>query len=124
MRRMPADTFQARERAGPTDRIQILEITGSITSSTSDAFQDAVRKVTAPCLIIDLTGVPSVDSMAVGALVRAFVTCNKAGRKLALAGLSHRVQNVLQLTGVAPLFDTYAAVDEAQHAFEADHSSP
>ncbi len=54
--------------------------------------------------------------MAVGALVRAFVSCNKAGRRLALVGLNHRVKNVLQLTGIDPLFEIYPTVREAEEA--------
>jgi len=56
----------------------------------------------------------TATAMAVGALVRAFVSCHKSGRKLALVGLNHRVHNVLHLTGIAPLFDTYATVSEAE----------
>jgi anti-sigma B factor antagonist len=67
-------------------------------------------------LILDLTDVPSMDSMAVGTLVRAYVTCNKAGRRLALVGLSRRVHNCLQLTGLEPLFDTYATVADAEQS--------
>jgi anti-anti-sigma factor len=52
--------------------------------------------------------------MAVGALVRAFVSCHKTGRKLALVGLNHRVHNVLHLTGIAPLFDTYDSISAAE----------
>lgn len=52
--------------------------------------------------------------MAIGALVRAYVACNKAGRKLALVGLNHRVANVLRLTGVDSLFATYSDVAEAE----------
>jgi anti-sigma B factor antagonist len=118
MRVMPSETFQVKERAGAGEKVRILEVIGPITSSTSQAFQDAVKRVSAPCLILDLTGVPSVDSMAVGALVRAFVTCNKSGRQLALVGLSHRVQNVLQLTGIAPLFDTYLSASQAEQALQ------
>jgi anti-anti-sigma regulatory factor len=33
---------------------------------------------------------------------------------LALVGLNHRVHNVLHLTGIAPLFDTYDSVSEAE----------
>ena len=33
---------------------------------------------------------------------------------MALVGLNHRIQNVLHLTGVGPLFDTYATVAEAE----------
>ena len=53
----------------------------------------------APRLIIDLTDTPSLDSMAVGTLVRAYVSCQKAGRKLVLVGLNYRVKNILQITG-------------------------
>lgn len=123
MARMASETFQVKEGASAVNKIQILEITGSITASTGGAFQDAVKRVSAPRLILDLTGVPSVDSMAVGALVRAFVSCNKSGRKMALVGLSRRAQNVLELTGIAPLFDTYPTVADAERAFEADHSA-
>jgi len=61
-----------------------------------------------------LSEVPSLDSMAVGALVRVFVSRQKAGRKLAFVGMNHRVRNVLRITGVDPLFDTYTAVAEAE----------
>ena len=38
----------------------------------------------------------------------------QTGRKLALVGLNHRVHNVLHLTGIAPLFDTYDSVSAAE----------
>jgi anti-sigma B factor antagonist len=116
MRAMSVEGFEVVMRPGATPAVQILTVRGAITSSTSPAFQEAVVSVTAPSLIFDLTDVPSIDSMAVGALVRAFVSCNKAGRKLALAGPNHRVRNVLQLTGIDPLFDIYATVAQAEQA--------
>lgn len=114
---MPAmipQEFHVGRRAALSGAIDILTVKGPITHSTSPAFQDAVSTVQAPRLIIDLTEMPSVDSQAVGALVRAFVTCNKAGRRLAFVGLNHRVRNVLKITGVEPLFDTYESVAEAE----------
>jgi anti-sigma B factor antagonist len=109
--------FQLTSRAGSNSDIQILHVKGAINQSTSGQFQDAVAAASVPCLIIDLTDMSSVDSMAVGALVRAFVSCNKARRKLAFVGMNYRVSNVLQITGVAPLFDTFATVAEAETAF-------
>ncbi|HXX45344.1 MAG TPA: STAS domain-containing protein [Candidatus Acidoferrales bacterium] len=111
---MSADSFHVDRRSGLGGAIDILTVKGPITHSTSHAFQDAVTAVSAPRLIIDLSEMPSVDSQAVGALVRAFVTCNKAGRRLAFVGLNHRVRNVLKITGVEPLFDTYASIAEAE----------
>ena len=92
----------------------VLTVTGAITTTSAPAFQEAVAAANAPHLIIDMTAVPSIDSMAIGALVRVFVSCNKSGRKLALVGLNHRVQNTLRITGVEALFDTYATLPEAE----------
>ena len=116
MSRMMEQNFRVVGRAGENAGVYILGVTGAITYSNSPTLQDAVNAAAAPRLILDLTEVPSVDSMAIGALVRAFVTCNKAGRKLALVGLNLRVKNVLQLTGVEPLFDTYSTIAEAESA--------
>ena len=113
---MSPEAFQIVSRTGSSSNVQILNIKGAVTHSSSAAFQDAVAAVTSPGLILDLTEVPSLDSMAVGALVRVFVSCQKSGRKLAFVGLNHRVRNVLLITGVDPLFDVYPAVAEAEAA--------
>jgi anti-sigma B factor antagonist len=114
---MSVDSFHVGSRSGSHSSVHILSVKGAITYSDSSALHDAVNSTAAQWLILDLSEVPSLDSGAIGALVRAFVTCNKSGRKLALAGLNHRVRNVLQLTGVDPLFEVYATVSEAESAF-------
>jgi anti-sigma B factor antagonist len=116
MPRMSAGSFQIAGRTGTKPSIHILSVKGTISHSTAPALQEAVGSVSAPALIIDLTEVPSVDSMAVGALVRVYVSCTKAGRKLAFVGLNHRIRNVLQIVGVDPLFETYATIPEAESA--------
>src|ERR1700677_167036 len=90
----------------------ILTLKGPMTSASAAAFVEAIAAVASPRLILDMTDVPFVDSMAVG----AFVACHKNGRKLALVGLGHRVQNVMHLTGIGPLFDVYGTVAEAEAA--------
>jgi len=114
MRGMSGESFQLK--SGNAEGVEVLHVNGAITFSQSAAFQEAVARATASHLILDFTNVPSLDSMAVGALVRAYVTCNKAARKLALVGLSRRVQNVLQLTGIEPLFETYGTVADAEQS--------
>ncbi len=113
---MPGESFQVVGRAGANASVHILSVRGAITPPTSPAFQEAARAAAAPGLIIDLREVPSVDSMAIGALVRVLVSCTKSGRRLALVGLNHRVINVLKITGVDSLFDTYPTVPEAESA--------
>lgn len=116
MRAMPPEAFRVEMHPGKKEGLSILVLAGPFTSASSGAFNDAVAATPAPQVIVDMTGVPLVDSMAVGSLVRAFVSCHKSGRKLTLVGLNHRVHNVLHLTGVAPLFDMYATVAEAEAA--------
>jgi anti-sigma B factor antagonist len=116
MPRMSAGALEIAGRGGRNAGVHILSVKGPITHATSSALQEAVGGVAAPSLIIDLSEVPSVDSMAVGALVRVYVSCAKSGRKLAFVALNHRVRNVLQIVGVDPLFDTYPTISEAESA--------
>ena len=113
---MPDQPFQVAARAGANANVGIVSVTGPLTVATSPAFQEAARAVASPSLIVDLSEVPWLDSMAIGALVRVYASCSKAGRRLALVGLNHRVANVLRLTGVDALFDTYSSITEAESA--------
>ena len=113
---MVTEPFRVFAHPGSREGLHILVLKGSFTSSSSPLFNDAVAGVAAPRLIVDLSEVPMMDSVAIGALVRAFVSCHKSGRKLALVGMNYRVQNVLHITGIAPLFDSYETVAQAEEA--------
>jgi anti-anti-sigma factor len=114
MRAMSNEPFRVVPQASKHEGQSILLLKGAFTSASSVAFNEAVAATDSPRVIVDMTDVPLLDSVAIGSLVRAFVSCHKSGRTIALAGLNHRVQNVLHLTGVAPLFVTYATVAEAE----------
>lgn len=116
MRGMANEPFQINGKPGSGSGVHILTARGPITFASSAALVEAVQAITQPKLIIDLTAVPSVDSMAVGALVRTYVHCQKNARRLVFVGMGPRISNVLRLTGVDPLFDTYATVAEAEAA--------
>lgn len=116
MRAMTNEPFQVLGKSGAHAGVQVLTARGPITFASSSTLVDAVLAVTEARLVIDLSDVPSVDSMAVGALVRTYVHCQKSGRRLAFVGLGPRIKSVLHLTGVEPLFDTYGTVAEAEAA--------
>lgn len=113
---MSAEAFSVSRRSGSNDDIQIVAPRGAISFATAPEFREAMEATTSKRVIIDFTEVPSIDSVAVGVLVRVFVTCHKSGRRLALVGLAHRVRNVLQLTGIDPLFEIFPTVTDAEHA--------
>jgi anti-sigma B factor antagonist len=113
---MAIEPFRVVARPGSREGLHILALKGAFTSASSPIFTESVIAVAAPRLIVELSEVPMMDSMAIGALVRAFVSCHKSGRKMALVGMNHRVYNVLHLTGIAPLFDSYETVEQAEEA--------
>lgn len=94
----------------------ILRLTGPITISNLFGFQDKVRSNSVPRLILDLTGVPYMDSAGIGALVGAHVSHSKDGRSLALVGVNERVLNALKITRVDGFFKVYDSVAAAERA--------
>jgi anti-sigma B factor antagonist len=94
----------------------LLRLTGPVTISNLFEFQAKVRSNGAPRLIIDLTGVPYMDSAGIGALVGAHVSHSKDGRSLGLVGVNERVLNALKITRVDGFFKVYNSVPDAEKA--------
>jgi len=77
-------------------------------------FQTAVRDESSPTLILDFHGVPFIDSAALGALVSAHLSRQKANRKIALAGMNSQVKALLEMTRVVQFFNIYSSVQDAE----------
>lgn len=95
---------------------RILRLHGPILISNLLDFQAKVRSNPCRVLIVDLTGVPYVDSAGLGSLVGAYVNHQKDGRMLALVGVNERVRYSLRLMHVESFFrffDTLAAAEAA-----------
>lgn len=112
---MPQDPLLVEEVPAPEGQ-RILRLTGPVLLSNFFEFQSLLRASAAPVLILDLTRVPYIDSAGIGALVGAYVTHQKEGRRLALVGVTKRVRDVMQVTRVEPFFKFYDSVAAAQAA--------
>lgn len=109
------DEIKIRSAGGPGG-VQILYLDGPLTLSTLFEFQDTVRKRHEGGLIIELSGVPYMDSAGLGAILGAFVSCQRSGRKFALANVPRRVLTLLEVAQVdklVPRFDTLEAAEAA-----------
>lgn len=58
-------------------------------------------------LVLDLSGVPYMDSAGLGRLVQSHVTVTNAGGSLKLVGLTTRLNDLLVVTRLATVFDSY-----------------
>lgn len=95
---------------------RILCLKGPLTISNIFDFQARVRSNNSPALILDLTGVPYIDSAGIGALVGAYVRHQRNGCGLALVGLSERLHNALKITQVESLFQLFDSLPAAEAA--------
>lgn len=86
-----------------------MKLTGALTIQTLFEFQDVARQQTQTPVIIDLTGVPYMDSAGLGVVVSVFTSCQRTGRAFAVAGASNRIRTLFQIThvdGLLPCFDS------------------
>jgi len=93
---------------------EVLALTGPLTAATGSVFQNAMRReAPADTIILDLSEVPYIDSSGLGLLVSAYVTREKAGRKMVLSGVNQRVQRLLEVTHTSSLFLIFSTPEEA-----------
>ena len=111
---MPQEPLQIEEVSGTPDGVRVLRLNGPVLLTNFFEFQSKVRASASPTLILDLGGVPYMDSAGIGALVGAYVTHQKDGRRLALVGVTTRVRNTMQVTRVEQFFQFYDTVEAAQ----------
>ena len=75
-----------------------------------------MRKADVATSILDLTAVPYIDSAGIGVLVGAYVSHQKDGRTLALAGVCERIHNSLKVTQVESFFRFFDSPADAEAA--------
>ena len=118
---MPQDVLQITEAQipdapSPTDGQRILQLSGPIVLTNLFALQDTMRADTSRVLVLEMSGVPYVDSAGIGVLVGAYVSRQKNSRVLALAGVTERVRTTLHITQVEQLFQFYDSVSQVPRA--------
>lgn len=113
---MNSENLQIIASPGARGGVRILELKGRLTVETVFGLQDAIKRENSPELIIDMSGVPYIDSAGIGVLVAAYVRAQKVLRKLAFAGMNERVKAVTDMSHLSQFFDIYPTVKDAEAA--------
>ena len=95
----------------------VLSFRGPLTMENVTPFLNAVRRETAQTMILDLSGVPYLDSSGLGSLVSACTSCAKSGRRMALTGVNRRVMKVFEITKTERVFLMFPTLGDAIEAF-------
>lgn len=113
---MPQEPLNIEDSVRADNGCRILRLQGPLLISNLFEFQSKVRANTCQMLILDLTGVPYIDSAGLGSLVAAYVNHQKEGRSLALVGVCERVRYSLRLLNVESFFKFFDSLAAAEGA--------
>lgn len=94
----------------------LLKLTGPLTLKTLFDFQQFSRTETARAIIVDIGGVPYMDSAGLGSIISLFASCQRTNRGFGIIGLSERIRTLFEVTqcdGLLPCFDSLEAADSA-----------
>jgi anti-anti-sigma factor len=98
---------------------RIMKLIGPLTIQTLFEFQDLARQQTDKPVIIDVSGVPYMDSAGLGVVVSVFTSCQRTGRGFALTGLSDRLRTLFRITQVDGLLPCFPSLELAEAAVTA-----
>jgi anti-sigma B factor antagonist len=101
--------------------VVILDLHGKILiGEGDDALREAVSKLAGSGktkILLNLADVPYVDSAGLGEIVRTYTTVSRSGGKLKLLNLTKKIQDLLSITKLLTVFETYESEDEAVRSF-------
>ena len=113
--------MEAKLASRQVGEVTVIDLEGRITlGQGSDLLRDELRRLISTNrrkILLNLAGVSYMDSSGVGQLVAGFTTIVNQGGQLKLVKLSKRMREVLHMTKVATIFETYEDEDAALHAF-------
>ena len=106
--------------------VTILDLTGKLTMGNGDELlKDKVNSLVSQGrtkLVLNLAAVPYLDSAGLGEIVRTHSTVTKQGGSLKLLGLTKRITDLLSITKLLTIFETFD--DEADAVRSFTSSSP
>jgi anti-sigma B factor antagonist len=101
--------------------VTIIDLNGKMTLGEGDELlRDKVNSLIAQGqkkLVLNLAEVPYIDSAGLGEIVRTYTTVSRQGGVLKLLSLTKRIQDLLAITKLLTIFETFDTEDEAIKSF-------
>jgi anti-sigma B factor antagonist len=114
-------SMQIAERA--IGDVMVLDLKGKITLGEGDELlKDKVNSLVNQGhkkIILNLADVPYIDSAGLGEVVRTYTTVSRQGGSLKLLNLTKRITDLLSITKLLTVFETFESETEAVRSFSA-----
>ncbi len=114
---MATKKFSVNVRIGTAADTAIISVCGPLVLEHLVTFQEVWDRHPESFLILDVSGLSYIDSAAIGFLVNEYVSRDKNGKKLALAGVHGLAQRILNVTRVGTVLKLFDTVDDAERSF-------
>ena len=98
---------------------KVVEVNGDIELNNAPRLRDELKsicEVRHVCCVVDMSGVPFIDSTGVGVLVGALKRARENGGTLTLACPQPRVKRVFEITGLLKALPIFDSLEEATGA--------
>jgi anti-sigma B factor antagonist len=113
--------MQIQERA--VGDVMVLDLKGKITLGEGDEMlKDKVNSLVNQGhkkVILNLADVPYIDSAGLGEIVRTYTTVSRQGGSLKLLNLTKRITDLLAITKLLTVFETFESESDAVKSFSA-----
>lgn len=111
--------MQIEERA--VGDVLVLDVKGRITLGEGDEIlKDKVNSLLnqgKKKIVLNLAEVPYIDSAGLGEIVRTYTTVSRQGGSLKLLALTKRITDLLAITKLLTVFETYESENDAVQSF-------
>jgi anti-sigma B factor antagonist len=101
----------------------VLDLKGKITLGEGDELlKDKVNSLVNQGhhkIVLNLAGVPYIDSAGLGEIVRTYTTVSRQAGSLKLLNLTKRITDLLSITKLLTVFETFEVEDDAVRSFSA-----
>ena len=101
--------------------VLVLDVKGRITLGEGDELlKDKVNSLLNQGLkkiVLNLAEVPYIDSAGLGEIVRTYTTVSRQGGNLKLLNLTKRITDLLAITKLLTVFETYDSENDAVQSF-------
>jgi anti-sigma B factor antagonist len=103
--------------------VVVLDLKGKITLGEGDELlKDKVNSLVNQGfkkIVLNLADVPYIDSAGLGEVVRTYTTVSRQGGSLKLLNLTKRITDLLSITKLLTVFETFDSENEAVRSFSA-----
>src|SRR5512133_1801704 len=101
--------------------VAIVDVAGKLTLSEGDELlRDKVNSLIQQGqkkILLNLADVPYIDSAGLGEIVRTYTTVSRQGGSLKLLSLTKRIQDLLAITKLLTVFETFDNEKDAVKSF-------